>query len=231
MKIIKPQVFVEEYNGIDVMRRIEKACRTCYKSEGNITEESYKNLLKNCINRGHESVLEHEKITIRMICDVGCYDDKTMVLTTNGWKYINDVDVCKDKVYTIDDTGKIIEFPIQAKISKPYIGKMYNFKSTQLDLCVTPDHNMWVYDANKRSEKTKIWKFIKAENMKNKSYKFDKSGNKEYIEGVSLDYIPSVQTSNKCFDKVSYLIVVLIVIVMFSFKSYFYCVLFCYMKN
>ena len=33
--------------------------------------------MKNCINRGHESILEHEKITIRMICDVGVYKDLT----------------------------------------------------------------------------------------------------------------------------------------------------------
>ena len=77
MKIIEPWIEVEPFNGIDIMKRIEKACRTCYRSEGNITEDSYKNLLKNCINRGHESVLEHEKITIRMCCDIGVYKDLT----------------------------------------------------------------------------------------------------------------------------------------------------------
>ena len=59
------------------MQNIERACRTCYKSENLITDESYKNLLKNCLNRGHESVLEHEKITVRMICDIGVYKDLT----------------------------------------------------------------------------------------------------------------------------------------------------------
>ena len=59
------------------MKNIERACRTCYRSEGLITEDSYKKLLNNCINRGHESVLEHEKITIRMICDIGVYKDLT----------------------------------------------------------------------------------------------------------------------------------------------------------
>lgn len=59
------------------MQNIERACRTCYKSENLITDESYKSLLKNCLNKGHESVLEHEKITIRMICDIGVYKDLT----------------------------------------------------------------------------------------------------------------------------------------------------------
>ena len=77
MKIIEPLIEVEKFDGIKIMKNIEKACRTCYRSEGLITEASYKKLLKNCINRGHESVLEHEKITIRMICDIGVYKDLT----------------------------------------------------------------------------------------------------------------------------------------------------------
>lgn len=70
MKIIDPEIEVEHYNGIQIMKNIEKACRNCYRSEENISEDSYKRLLKNCLNRGHESVLEHEKITVRIICDV-----------------------------------------------------------------------------------------------------------------------------------------------------------------
>jgi len=77
MKIIDPNMQVEEYNPIKIMKNIERACRTCYRSEGLITDESYKSLIKNCINRGHESVLEHEKITIRMTCDIGVYKDLT----------------------------------------------------------------------------------------------------------------------------------------------------------
>lgn len=77
MKIIKPLIEVEDYNGIKIMKNIERACRTCYRSEGMITDDSYKRLLTNCLNRGHESVLEHEKITVRMTCDIGVYKDLT----------------------------------------------------------------------------------------------------------------------------------------------------------
>ena len=45
MKLIEPQVFVEDYNGKEIMRRIERACRICYRSEDKITDTSYKNLL------------------------------------------------------------------------------------------------------------------------------------------------------------------------------------------
>lgn len=77
MIIVKPKIEIEKFDGIQIMKNIERACRTCYRSEGNITEDSYKNLLKNCINRGHESVLEHEKITVRMLCSINTYKDLT----------------------------------------------------------------------------------------------------------------------------------------------------------
>ena len=77
MIVVNPKIEVEQYDGVQIMKNIERACRTCYRSEGLITEDSYKRLLKNCINRGHESVLEHEKITVRMICDIGVYKDLT----------------------------------------------------------------------------------------------------------------------------------------------------------
>lgn len=77
MKIIEPKIEVEKYDGLQIMKNIERACRTCYRSEGLITEDSYKKLLTNCLTRGHQSILEHEKITVRMICDIGVYKDLT----------------------------------------------------------------------------------------------------------------------------------------------------------
>ena len=77
MKIVEPWIKVERIDGKKIMKKIERACRTCYRSEGNISEDSYKNLLKNCITRGHESVLEHEKVTVRIYSDIGSYKDLT----------------------------------------------------------------------------------------------------------------------------------------------------------
>lgn len=77
MRIVEPWIKVEKIDGIKIMKRIERACRTCYRSEGSITEDSYKKLLNNCITRGHESVLEHEKVTVRIYNDTGSYKDLT----------------------------------------------------------------------------------------------------------------------------------------------------------
>ena len=77
LQIIDPWIAVEDYDSTQIMKNLERACRTCYRSEDKITEDSYKKLLTNCITRGHESILEHEKVTIRMCCDVGVYKDLT----------------------------------------------------------------------------------------------------------------------------------------------------------
>ena len=77
MRLVEPWIKVENFDGVKIMKRIERACRTCYRSEDKICEESYKNLLTNCLNRGHESVLEHEKITVRIYSDIGTYKDLT----------------------------------------------------------------------------------------------------------------------------------------------------------
>lgn len=77
MKLIDPLIEVEKYDGLKIMKNIERACRTCYRSEGLITDTSYKGLIKGCISRGHESVLEHEKITVRITADIGSYKDLT----------------------------------------------------------------------------------------------------------------------------------------------------------
>ena len=71
MKIIKPYVTVEPFDGVKLMRNIERYARVCYKSEDNITEDSYKKMLSALIKRGHESVIEHEKVTAIFVVDRG----------------------------------------------------------------------------------------------------------------------------------------------------------------
>lgn len=53
-------------------RLIERAGRTCYKSEDReITNESAAKFIQMVLRRGHESVLEHASATFRIICDRG----------------------------------------------------------------------------------------------------------------------------------------------------------------
>ena len=61
----------DEINSKQILQKIEKACRTCYQSLDLIQEGSAEKLIRSCINRGHESILEHSAITYRVICDRG----------------------------------------------------------------------------------------------------------------------------------------------------------------
>jgi len=72
MHIIEPSfVIVDDVNGEEVLKKIERAGRTCYKSEGRITEDSAREFVRRILESGHESVLEHEKVTVRVVCDRG----------------------------------------------------------------------------------------------------------------------------------------------------------------
>ena len=64
MNVTKPSVEIIDMKDYDEMiRKIEKIGRVCYKSEGNITEESAERFIRNILKRGHESVIEHEAVT------------------------------------------------------------------------------------------------------------------------------------------------------------------------
>lgn len=71
MRIIKPSFEVENIDGVELLKKIERAGRTCYKSEDMITDDSAFTFVRNILKRGHESVLEHEKVTVRIVCDRG----------------------------------------------------------------------------------------------------------------------------------------------------------------
>ncbi len=72
MRVIAPQVeILDEINGDEILRKIERAGRVCYKSEDRITSDSAKAFIQNILKSGHESVIEHEKVSVRIICDRG----------------------------------------------------------------------------------------------------------------------------------------------------------------
>lgn len=72
MKIIKPYIQIEdEINGMEILKKIEKVGRTCYKSESLITEDSALKFVKMLVDRSHEAMIEHVSITVRIVCDRG----------------------------------------------------------------------------------------------------------------------------------------------------------------
>lgn len=72
MKVIEPYFeLLSVVEGNEVIKNIERAGRICYKSEELITGESAYKFIKKILESGHESVIEHEKLSVLIVCDRG----------------------------------------------------------------------------------------------------------------------------------------------------------------
>ena len=74
MKVIQQsyEILTDLSNSVDtILKSIERAARTCYKSENNITDTSCLTLCKSLIDRGHEAMLEHTQLSVKFIVDRG----------------------------------------------------------------------------------------------------------------------------------------------------------------
>lgn len=70
MRIVEQSVHLE-WATPEPERIIERAGRTCYKSEEKITEGSAAKFVAMVLARGHESVIEHASASFRIVCDRG----------------------------------------------------------------------------------------------------------------------------------------------------------------
>jgi thymidylate synthase (FAD) len=72
MKLIRQYwEFEDNFNPKTILQKLEKAGRVCYKSEGSSSENSYGEFLSRRIKTGHESLLEHSSITVKIVTDRG----------------------------------------------------------------------------------------------------------------------------------------------------------------
>lgn len=72
MKLIRPSYeILTPLDRQTVLKAIEVAGRTCYKSESRTTEDSASAFVSMVCKRNHESVLEHVSMSVRFICDRG----------------------------------------------------------------------------------------------------------------------------------------------------------------
>jgi len=70
MEIIKPSIeFL--WSSPDPLKSIERAGRTCYKSENKITKDSSEKFVKMLLKHKHEAMLEHGSVSYKVICNRG----------------------------------------------------------------------------------------------------------------------------------------------------------------
>ncbi|MGN1370913.1 MAG: FAD-dependent thymidylate synthase [Candidatus Coprovivens sp.] len=72
MKVIKPGYeILDDIDGKEVLKKIEKIARVCYKSEDKIKEGSAEKMVKALVKNGHEAMLEHYSFSVKFIVDRG----------------------------------------------------------------------------------------------------------------------------------------------------------------
>ena len=114
MIIVKPSAKLE-WCTTDALLAIERAGRTCYKSEDNITKESAEKFVRTILKSGHESVVEHAVASFRIVCDRGVSHE-----------------LCRHRLasYCIDGNA-ITELTIKGSgVKKRTIKELYDMKRT-----------------------------------------------------------------------------------------------------
>lgn len=71
MRVVEPKVEVLEFDPRRIMKNVELIGRVCYKSEDKITPASADKMVRLWIDRGHEAMLEHAIISVKLTCDRG----------------------------------------------------------------------------------------------------------------------------------------------------------------
>lgn len=72
MQVIDPYfTFMHIADGEFILSHLELAARTCYKSEDKAGPDSARKLLSRIVRLGHDSVLEHSSVSVRIVCDRG----------------------------------------------------------------------------------------------------------------------------------------------------------------
>lgn len=91
-----------------------------------------------------------------------CYDEKTEILTENGWKRFRELED-GEKVLTANPETKELSYqrPLR-KFKFPYHGTMIHFKSKTFDCMVTPNHRMFISGKKVKTKDSKTGKFIKS---------------------------------------------------------------------
>lgn len=72
LKLLNPKFeILSEVNGGEILRFLERIARTCYKSEDKITDESSEDFIRRIVDRGHEAMIEHVSVSVRLTIDRG----------------------------------------------------------------------------------------------------------------------------------------------------------------
>ena len=131
MQIVKPSFeILTPIDGKEILQTLEKVGRTCYKSEDKITDDSCVGFVERIIGRGHEAVIEHFNVTVRLTNDRGVSHEevrhRVASFAQESTRYCN---YSKDKfgnsITYIDLAGGIALDPVCKKLPAEQIALIY----------------------------------------------------------------------------------------------------------
>ncbi len=163
----------------------EVAGRLCYKSFGvglnpNVTKirQSSEEYIQNTLSKGDGSIFEHATCTFAFInvSRVFCYSRDTEVLTNKGWRRFDSIDGTEEFATLDPHTFSIQYLPAMDYIVKDHAGEMTRISSSMVDLLVTPNHRMFIFDYDKRSSSTRTWKIQEAGGLKGRRFRLKTDG-------------------------------------------------------
>ncbi len=118
MRILEPKVYIQKSDVFNnSLKKLERYARVCYKSEGSIKNDNCNKFLHAIISRGHESVIEHEKVTVLFVIDRGVSheivrhrlasysQESTRYCNYSNEKFGNEIDVIKPFFFDEDESS------------------------------------------------------------------------------------------------------------------------------
>ena len=177
MRVLDPSITFEyKINGIEILRNIEKAGRTAYKTENAITNDSYIDFINLLMKLGHESVFEHQIVSIKIICDRGVSheivrhriasytQESTRYCNYSKEKFGNEISVIKPMFFSKETNNYKIWYQCMQIIEKSYLEMIKNGakpeeartilpNSLKTEIVVTMNIREWRYFLKLRTAK------------------------------------------------------------------------------
>ena len=172
-------------------------------------------LLKNneigVIDKVIQNIYNHEnnelcKVRLRStrpanIGDKFCYDDKTEILTINGWKFFNVLDY-EDKIGMLN--RGILEYTKPLEIMKfRHTDSMINLEGKLCNYCVTPNHKLYIKEKKKYKLKEAELLFQKSKEFRTSSRfmgtKLFRTNSRLFMHGLILS--TGICRDNKIYIK------------------------------
>lgn len=122
------------------------------------------------------NIINVDGVKFKVYRGQACYSSDTEILTQNGWRNRNSLSY-EDKVATLNPVSNVLEYQNPLNIFKyDYSGNMLRIDSKYVDLCVTPNHRMYVAKRSRVSDGyARKFRFVLAEDLYGSDYIFKRN--------------------------------------------------------